>query len=52
MSISRIRRVNGKSIERPDDLSLLWQALRGAAAIELDVRREGQDELVSVPIRD
>jgi type II secretory pathway component PulC len=34
--------VNGRAIERPEDLIDLWQALRTAPAIEVDVVRSGE----------
>ena len=47
-----VRQVNGQRIDRPDDLVALWQVLRGASAIELDVLRDGADEVVRVPIHE
>ena len=47
-----IVRVNGRSIERPDDLTVLWDSLRTAREIVFDIRRRGVDDVVHVPVKE
>src|SRR5262249_51415280 len=45
-----IERGNGLPVEKPDDFAAAWQALRGAAAVELAVRRNGEESVVRIPV--
>ena len=45
-----IVRVNGRSLERPDDLSALWQVLRDAPELVFEVKRGGAPAIVRVPV--
>jgi S1-C subfamily serine protease len=53
-----VRSVNGQRIERPDDMVGLWQVLRTANVVELDIIRDGStqmglgDEVVRVPVHE
>ncbi len=42
--------VNGVSLEQPDDLARLWQALRGASALDITVERAGAPRHVHIPV--
>jgi len=45
-----VERVNGLSVEKPDDFAAAWQALRGAGAVELAIRRNGEESVVRIPV--
>jgi S1-C subfamily serine protease len=47
-----VRSVNGQRIERPDDMVGLWQVLRTADALEIDVLRDSGDEVMRVPVHE
>ena len=45
-----VERVNGLSVEKPDDFAAAWQALRGVGAVELGIRRNGEESVVRIPV--
>lgn len=45
-----ITRVNGRSIEKPEQAHEVWQALRRAEALVVDYRREGVVRRLEIPI--
>lgn len=47
-----VTRVNGSTLERPDDAQAVFQSLRTAAAVDVDLRRADQARHLHLPIRD
>jgi hypothetical protein len=45
-----ITRVNGRSIEKPEQAHEVWQALRRAESLVVDYRREGAVRRLEIPI--
>jgi S1-C subfamily serine protease len=45
-------RVNGQRLERPEDLSRLFEALRGASEIVVEIERDGAPRTLRVPVAD
>jgi S1-C subfamily serine protease len=45
-----VLRVNGRPIERPEQASELWSALRSASAIVVEYVRDGQPRRLQIPI--
>jgi type II secretory pathway component PulC len=45
-----VRRLNGRILERPEDVTALWEALRVAPEIVVDYERGGQPRVYRVPI--
>jgi type II secretory pathway component PulC len=43
-------RVNGRALERPEDLSRVFEAMRGATEIVLDYERDGAPAALRIPI--
>lgn len=42
--------VNGVAVVRPDDLTRLWQALRGAEAVVIRLERSGVERVLRYPV--
>jgi S1-C subfamily serine protease len=45
-----VRLVNGRSVEKPDQVAELWQSLRAAPALEVELVRDGQPITLRWPI--
>jgi type II secretory pathway component PulC len=45
-----VLRVNGRSVEKPEQLTEVWQALRAAEALEVDLERNGAPIRLRWPI--
>jgi len=47
-----IRRVNGRSVERPEDFKLVWDGLADATELVLDIQRDGNPSKLRYAIVD
>jgi type II secretory pathway component PulC len=47
-----VLRVNGKPIERPDEFMKVWEDLRRASELAVELVRDGQPKTLRIPIRD
>lgn len=47
-----VTRINGKSIERPEQAAAVWEALRTASSLVVDYRREGRAHALRFAIVD
>jgi type II secretory pathway component PulC len=46
-----VRRVNGQSIERPEDFKALWDGLAAASQLVLEIERDGESSTVRYTIQ-
>jgi type II secretory pathway component PulC len=46
-----VRRVNGQSIERPEDFKALWDGLATASQLALEIERDGESSTVRYTIQ-
>jgi type II secretory pathway component PulC len=46
-----VLRVNGRSVEKPEQLMEVWQLLRSAPALEIDLERNGEPRSLRWPIQ-
>jgi type II secretory pathway component PulC len=46
-----VLRVNGRAVEKPEQLMEVWQLLRSAPALELDLDRNGEPRTLRWPIQ-
>jgi type II secretory pathway component PulC len=47
-----VSRVNGRSVERPEEFKLVWDSLKGARELVLDIVREGHPSRLHYAIAD
>jgi hypothetical protein len=47
-----VMRVNGHSIERPEQFTNVWESMRTSGELVLDIRREGRDSRVRYLVTD
>jgi S1-C subfamily serine protease len=47
-----VTRLNGRTLEKPDDVSALWQSLHDAREITVDYERGGETRTMRVPVSD
>ncbi len=45
-----VKRLNGRTLERPDDVSALWDTLRQAREIVVEYERGGEPRVLRVPV--
>ena len=45
-----VKKLNGKTLERPDDVTVLWESLRKASEIVVDYERAGAARVYRVPV--
>jgi type II secretory pathway component PulC len=46
-----VRRVNGQSVERPEDFKTLWDTLGDATQLVLEIERDGESSTVRYAIQ-